>query len=117
MQRLSNAVKDIVGYIHNVVYGALTDDGEPVTQPFGAFAHFDAAYCDTAVARTRIVVGNLNRNSSGGSVSLEPVCQRFFQRRCHRMARKPCAEVAGYTVMARSVDTVRGQVNFKNIVA
>ncbi len=66
MERLPDAMQDVIGNINYIVYRALTDYRQAVTEPFRAFPNLYTTDCYACVTRASLSVFHLNCHSSFG---------------------------------------------------
>ena len=103
---LPHAQQHIVGDVNNHVDGTLSHSHQPVTQPLGAFAHFDTAHRDAAVARASLGVAHLDGDAAISAVNLESLHTGAGQRALATILLAPCSQVACHAIVRRAVDAV-----------
>ena len=76
MKRLTDRVKDIIGYINHRVDRTQANGIQTLLKPFGAFADLDSAYGDPCVTRTCLIIVNLHGDRTVGTIGSERIDRR-----------------------------------------
>ena len=106
VERLADAVEDIVGDVYNIVDASDADCFEALAQPVGALFHFNATDCHSAVAWRTLGIDNLHAGCAVGAVGFEADDRRAMQLFVGQVAVAICSQVACNPVVACCIDAV-----------
>ena len=99
VQGLPVSHHDVVGYVHNVVYGAQTYGFEFCFQPFGTFFYLAVFYGYGTISRTSLAVFHFYVDVQIFIVYFEIIYRRAVNTRLITVANKPCIKVACHSVV------------------
>ncbi len=116
VERLADAVEQVVCDVDNIVDRAQAYGREGVFEPFGRLLDGDTADCHAGVARAGLGVFHIHTHSAFGVVKLESIHCGAAEFRGLCVGRHPGREVAGHAVVRGGIDAVGGEVHFKEPV-
>ena len=117
MERLTQAMQYIVGYIHYIINRTQTDSREPLLQPVRTFLDRYAFDGYTRIADAGIGIFHNDFDSRCFVFDMEALDRRALQFGRFPVPLQVGSQVASHTEMGSCIDAVRCDIDFEDIVA